>query len=148
MYMQWYWGYSICKWFIVLYYSFKILWILTLKLNSIKYVERAKPWLLASLYGACKGKEYKQLSLTLTFCHHSFLCNLLDPALKCDALISRSSNAINTIITNLALNWKPQSISTKSFFLSLSLFNPFAPEPPVTARADPHPFYPLWRHQF
>ena len=28
------------------------------------------------------------------------------------------------------------------------LFNPFAPEPPVTARADPGPFYPLWRHQF
>ena len=26
--------------------------------------------------------------------------------------------------------------------------NPFAPEPPVTARADPGPFYPLWRHQF
>lgn len=72
----------------------------SLKLNSIKYVERAKPWLLASLNGACKGKEYKQLSLTLKFCHHSFLCNLLDPALKCDALISRSSNTINTIITN------------------------------------------------
>ena len=27
-------------------------------------------------------------------------------------------------------------------------FNPFAPEPPVTARADPRPFHPLWRHQF
>ena len=26
--------------------------------------------------------------------------------------------------------------------------NPFAPEPPVTARADPGPFYPLWRDQF
>ena len=26
--------------------------------------------------------------------------------------------------------------------------NSFAPEPPVTARADPGPFYPLWRHQF
>ena len=26
--------------------------------------------------------------------------------------------------------------------------NPFAPEPPVTTRADPGPFYPLWRHQF
>ena len=26
--------------------------------------------------------------------------------------------------------------------------NPFAPEPPVTAHADPGPFYPLWRHQF
>ena len=26
--------------------------------------------------------------------------------------------------------------------------NPFAPEPPVTSRADPGPFYPLWRHQF
>ena len=26
--------------------------------------------------------------------------------------------------------------------------NPFAPEPPVTARADPGPFYPLWYHQF
>ena len=26
--------------------------------------------------------------------------------------------------------------------------NPLAPEPPVTACADPGPFYPLWRHQF
>ena len=32
--------------------------------------------------------------------------------------------------------------------LILSSINPFAPEPPVTARADPGPFYPLWRHQF
>ena len=28
-------------------------------------------------------------------------------------------------------------------FVSLIYFNPFAPEPPVTARADPGPFYPL-----
>ena len=28
------------------------------------------------------------------------------------------------------------------------IINPFAHEPPVTARADPRPFYPLWRHQF
>ena len=27
--------------------------------------------------------------------------------------------------------------------LSKCLLNPFAPEPPVTARADPGPFYPL-----
>ena len=26
--------------------------------------------------------------------------------------------------------------------------NPFAPELPVTACADPHPFYRLWHHQF
>ena len=25
---------------------------------------------------------------------------------------------------------------------------PFAPEPPVTVRADPRPFYRLWRHLF
>ena len=36
----------------------------------------------------------------------------------------------------------------KLFFRSrevflLVLINPFAPEPPVTARADPGPFYPL-----
>ena len=29
-----------------------------------------------------------------------------------------------------------------SFFKDSAL-NPFAPEPPVTARADPGPFYPL-----
>ena len=33
----------------------------------------------------------------------------------------------------------------EKYFFAL---NPFAPEPPVTARADPGPFYPLWRHQF
>ena len=31
---------------------------------------------------------------------------------------------------------------------SRNSINPFAPEPPITARADPGPFYPLWRHQF
>ena len=46
-----------------------------------------------------------------------------------------------TIILNLLMmvlfiqNWL--------MFLNFSLFNPFAPEPPVTARADPGPFYPL-----
>ena len=29
-----------------------------------------------------------------------------------------------------------------------SCVNPFAPEPPVTARVDPGPFYSLWHHQF
>ena len=33
-------------------------------------------------------------------------------------------------------------------FLAFSTINPFAPEPPVTTRADPGPFYPLWRDQF
>ena len=32
--------------------------------------------------------------------------------------------------------------------LFIIYINPFAPEPPVTAHADPRPFYPLWRHQF
>ena len=31
----------------------------------------------------------------------------------------------------------------KIWFLFLFHINPFAPEPPVTARADPGPFYPL-----
>ena len=29
------------------------------------------------------------------------------------------------------------------FILRHQFINPFAPEPPVTARADPRPFYPL-----
>ena len=35
--------------------------------------------------------------------------------------------------------------SDKSLFVITikDSFNPFAPEPPVTARADPGPFYPL-----
>ena len=32
--------------------------------------------------------------------------------------------------------------------LNMLELNPFATEPPVTARADSRPFYPLWRHQF
>ena len=32
--------------------------------------------------------------------------------------------------------------------LNMLELNPFAPEPPVTTRADSRPFYPLWRHQF
>ena len=34
------------------------------------------------------------------------------------------------------------------FIYTPSRINPFAPELPVTACADPGPFYPLWRHQF
>ena len=30
----------------------------------------------------------------------------------------------------------------------ISGFNPFAPEPPLTARAKPRQLYRLWRHQF
>ena len=56
-----------------------------------------------------------------------------------------------------ACNFKNNAQETYLFVGSLILsftcnffayFNPFAPEPPVTARADPGPFYPLWRHQF
>ena len=36
----------------------------------------------------------------------------------------------------------------KLTIIIIYFINPFAPEPPVTARADPGPFYPLWRHQF
>ena len=32
--------------------------------------------------------------------------------------------------------------------LIFQYINPFAPEPPVTARGDPGTFYPLWCHQF
>ena len=35
-----------------------------------------------------------------------------------------------------------------AILMPLFILNPFAPEPPVTARADPRSFYPLWRHQF
>ena len=36
------------------------------------------------------------------------------------------------------------TINYNFFSLSIALcFNPFAPKPPVTARADPRPFYPL-----
>ena len=34
-------------------------------------------------------------------------------------------------------------IKTRAVKTLLSSLNPFAPEPPVTARADPGPFYPL-----
>ena len=36
-----------------------------------------------------------------------------------------------------------QVVATKAGHLSEYNLNPFAPEPPVTARADPGPFYPL-----
>ena len=35
-----------------------------------------------------------------------------------------------------------------SYITDRGRINPFAPEPPVTARADPCRFYPLCRHQF
>ena len=32
--------------------------------------------------------------------------------------------------------------ATTNYYININI-NPFAPEPPVTARADPGPFYPL-----
>ena len=40
------------------------------------------------------------------------------------------------------------SVIHKELEYKVDKLNPFAPEPPVTAHADPGPFYPLWRHQF
>ena len=36
-----------------------------------------------------------------------------------------------------------KELDSPEVILSLFFFNPFAPEPPVTARADQGPFYPL-----
>ena len=44
--------------------------------------------------------------------------------------------------------WRSSHLQVKGSTFISELFNPFAPEPPVTARADPRPFYPLWGHQF
>ena len=52
-------------------------------------------------------------------------------------------------MSQVALNFRCSEQKFKLFCNSFgTLFNPLAPEPPVTARADPGPFYPLWRHQF
>ena len=40
------------------------------------------------------------------------------------------------------------NIALNSELIGRPLVNAFVPEPLVTARADPHPFYRLWRHQF
>ena len=54
--------------------------------------------------------------------------------------------------------WQPQTLMNmlsesplERYSLGLGFglsFKPFAPELPVTALADPAPFYRLWRHQF
>ena len=38
---------------------------------------------------------------------------------------------------------KEKTTTTKQTKTEKQTINPFAPEPPVTARADPDPFYPL-----
>ena len=44
----------------------------------------------------------------------------------------------------LVICYLPYGIAVASLYLGITvLLNPFAPEPPVTARADPRPFYPL-----
>ena len=72
------------------------------------------------------------------------------------------------VLYNSEFHWNSESLTfniSMSFFISIiatkatkstllskismTIFiNPFAPEPPLTACADPGPFYPLWRHQF
>ena len=50
-------------------------------------------------------------------------------------------------ITKMFALLLPAGAWIKKLISSPALLNPFAPEPPVTARGDPCPFYPLWRHQ-
>ena len=44
--------------------------------------------------------------------------------------------------------WILELYKSLDIIIIIIIINPFAPEPLVTARADPGPFYPLWRHQF
>ena len=46
------------------------------------------------------------------------------------------------IFGDILINMKTENRTKKNNL------NPFAPEPPLTARADPLRFYRLWRHQF
>ena len=48
------------------------------------------------------------------------------------------ANSLNPPLQLNSLSW----LYTRHFHPTLCI-NPFAPEPPVTARADPGPFYPL-----
>ena len=48
-------------------------------------------------------------------------------------------------------NYMQEKTEGKTSTITLSflqLFNPFTPELPITAWWYPHPFYPLWYHQF
>ena len=58
-------------------------------------------------------------------------------------------NKVNTIL--LKHEWSNMQAflrHCKLFLFCLIFLNPFAPEPPVTARADPCALYCLWCHQF
>ena len=48
---------------------------------------------------------------------------------------------LTLIVHNFEMN--KQKFTNPAIFRKFNRINPFAPEPPVTARADPGPFYPL-----
>ena len=60
-----------------------------------------------------------------------------------DILFHRSQNsnlqAFKTVLSVFSLRQNERAYANAE----RSLFSPFAPEPPVTAPADPGPFYPL-----
>ena len=62
--------------------------------------------------------------------------------IPCVASVSDRINArkLERFLHSIYLWWKAeQMLATRV----PRMLNPFAPEPPVTARADPDPFYPL-----
>ena len=70
-----------------------------------------------------------------SWCHESHV-----PILEISSLYKHYWWNVQLVITYI----ERASINIHIFFP----LNPFAPEPPVTAHADPRPFYPLWRYQF
>ena len=82
-------------------------------------------------------------SLTLSKTFRLFIANR---ACSADSLVSNSTKQYGSV--DPAYTWKK---SWSEIYLKLyknDKFNPLAPEPPITANADPHPFHCLWRHQF
>jgi len=57
--------------------------------------------------------------------------------------IKHMSMLCHKILSKFDKSQGPATKFSGKIFLTSRNINPFAPEPPVTARADPRPFYPL-----
>ena len=108
---------------------------------------------------ACNGSDIEQVT------SQNLLVETLDNHLNCTKHIDDLCKKVAQRIAVLKKNKRNLCLAERTLFFNALIkpimlygscawttateqnvkrvFNPFAPEPPVTARADPRPFYPL-----
>ena len=83
-----------------------------------------------------KRKDPHEIKVLLRWVFPTISCNIFD-----DGQLYRGS--VGNLFAHLFRKLLQLFIKEKAKIFTNAFLNPFTPEPPVTARADPGPFFPL-----